>query len=139
MALRLTLKPNERIVVNGCIIRNSDRRQNLVIENKADVVRESDLLDEGDSGTPVKEVYFFVQTALLSPELRDKLVPEIQVRLGKLFPIFHDEVAGHLVEAANHVSTRDFYKALRALRPVMEYEARLYEVMHGCDPAAAAE
>ena len=64
MALKLTLKPNERILINGCIVRNSDRRQLLLIENKADVVREGDLLDENDARTPVKEVYYFVQAAI---------------------------------------------------------------------------
>ena len=46
MGLRLTLKPNERILINGCVIRNSDRRQLLVIENHADIVREADLMGE---------------------------------------------------------------------------------------------
>ena len=55
MGLRLTLKPSERIVVNGCVIRNSDRRQVLIVENRADVVRESDLLDENSASTPAKD------------------------------------------------------------------------------------
>ena len=139
MALKLTLKPNERIIVNGCVIRNSDRRHFLDVENKADVVRESDLLDESDAGVPVKEVYFFAQTCLLNTELREKLIPILQAKLGRLVPVFHDEVAGNLVEAANHVSTNDFYKAMRALRPVIQYEERLYEMMHGKAPQTAAE
>ena len=46
MALKLTLKPDERIVVNGCMMRNSSRRHVLTIESHADVVRGHDLLDE---------------------------------------------------------------------------------------------
>ena len=84
MALRLTLKPNERIIVNGCVLRNADRRQMLVIESHADVVRETDLLDEGDARTPVKEVYFFIQSALMNQKIREKLVPVIQKKLGQL-------------------------------------------------------
>ena len=45
MGLKLTLKPNERIVVNGCVIRNSNKRQVITIENRADVVRGEDLAD----------------------------------------------------------------------------------------------
>ncbi|MGB7317133.1 MAG: flagellar biosynthesis repressor FlbT, partial [Planktotalea sp.] len=127
MALRLTLKPNERILINGCVVRNSDRRQLLVIENQADIVREADLLDESAARTPVKEVYFFIQAALLDPSKRDKLVPIIQKQLGKLVPVFHDEVAQHIFDAASHVSLRDFYKAMRALRPLMDYEEQLFE------------
>ncbi len=137
MGLRLTLKPNERIVVNGCVIRNSDRRQVLIVENRADVVRESDLLDKNSASTPAKEAYFLVQSALIEPAVREKLLPIIQQKLAGLVPVFHDEIAGHLFEAANHVSTRDFYKALRSMRPVVDYEAQLYDMMAQRQGAAA--
>ena len=64
MALRLTLKPNERILINGCVVRNADRRQMIVIENQADIVREADLLKEDEERTPVKEVYFFIRVLI---------------------------------------------------------------------------
>lgn len=139
MGLRLTLKPNERILINGCVVRNSDRRQLLVIETHGEIVRESDLLKENEARTPVKEVYFFIQAALLDPEKRKKLMPIIQKRLGKLVPVFHDEVGEHIFEAANHVSQSDYYKAMRALRPLIEYEARLFEMIHDKAAATAAE
>lgn len=138
MGLRLTLKPNERIVVNGCVIRNSDRRQVLTVENRADVVRESDLLDKNGASTPAKEVYFLAQSALIEPALRDKLIPVIQKKLAGLVPVFHDEISGHIFEAANHVSARDFYKALRSLRPVIDYEAQLYDMIAEKQGTAAA-
>lgn len=139
MALRLTLKPNERILINGCVVRNSDRRQLLVIENHADIVREADLLGETEARTPVKEVYFFIQAALLDTSKRKKLVPIIQTKLAQLVPVFHDEVGEHIFEAANHVSQADFYKGMRALRPLMEYEDRLFEMIHEKAAATAAE
>ncbi|MDF3414838.1 flagellum biosynthesis protein FlbT [Sulfitobacter sp. M57] len=139
MALRLTLKPNERILINGCVVRNTDRRQLLVIENHADIVREADLLDEKSARTPVKEVYFFIQAALLDVNTRKKLVPIIQTKLAQLVPVFHDEVGEHIFEAANHVSMADFYKAMRALRPLMDYEDRLFEMIHERAAATAAE
>ncbi|MDX2485497.1 MAG: flagellar biosynthesis repressor FlbT [Pseudodonghicola sp.] len=129
MALRLTLKPNEKIVINGCVIRNADRRQTLTIENYADVVRGSDLLDEAGAATPVKKVYFFIQSALLRPEIRDDLTPVIQKSLAELVPIFHERIAAHIFEAANHVSTANYYKALRALREVMRYENDLMALL----------
>jgi flagellar protein FlbT len=139
MALRLTLKPNERILINGCVVRNSDRRQVIVIENQADVVRETDLLKEDEARSPVKEVYFFIQTALLDPTIRKKLVPIIQKRLGKLVPVFHDEMADHIFQAASHVSQADFYRAMRSLRPLMDYEGRLLQLIENNSTATAAE
>ncbi len=138
MALRLTLKPNEKIVINGCVIRNADRRQTLTIENYADVVRGVDLLDEGDAATPVKKVYFFIQSALLRPEIRDDLRPIIQKNLAELVPIFNQQIGGHIFEAANHVSAGNHYKAMRALREVMRYEDELLNLLAGHSAAAQA-
>ena len=76
--LKLTLRPRERVVVNGCVIRNGDRRQALTVENRADIVRESDLLKPDAESTPVSKVYFLVQTALIRPDTRDQILPMIQ-------------------------------------------------------------
>lgn len=138
MGLRLTLKPNEKIVVNGCVITNADRRQTLTIENHADVIRGVDILDESSAATPVREVYFLVQSAMLKPHIRDKVTPIIQKRLGRLVPVFHAQIGGHLVEAANHVSARNYYNALRAIKPVIAYETELLSMFGDCNPAATA-
>jgi len=127
MGLRLSLKPNEKLIINGCIICNADRRQMLTIENQADVIREVDLLNPNQASTPVSQIYFFIQSALLDPKIRDTIVPVIQERLGKLATVFEDQTSGLIFEAANHVSTSDFYKALSSLRGVLKREAEILE------------
>jgi len=139
MALRIALRPNEKFIVNGCVIKNINRRQALTIETHADVIREADLLSSDDAATPVKQVYFFVQTTFLKPETRDKLIPIIQKKLGKLALVFEEQTAGHIFEAANHVSAGDFYKALKSLREVLSREAQLLELIRQNDGQAVVE
>lgn len=136
MALKLTLKPGERIVVNGCAMRNTDRRHVLVIESHADVIRGHDLLDESDAATPVARAYYLIQTALTRADLREKLIPAIQSDLARLVTVFAD--SDPVFEAANHVSTGDYYKALVALRPLRKREETLLD-FGASDPAALAE
>ena len=116
MALKITLKPHERMVINGCVIRNSDRRHVLIIENRADVVRGEDLLGVDIPATPVKEAYFLIQTALIQPDLRSVLVPKIQTRLVDIATIYSVHMTDGVFEAANFVAVQDFYKAMAALR-----------------------
>ena len=125
MALKLTLKPYERFIVNGCPMRNSGRRHSIIVEAQADVVRGKDLLDSSSAVTAVGRAYYLVQTALTHAELREKLLPAIQKHLAELATVFGPPNVGHVFEAANFVSTGDFYKALRELRPVMAYEREL--------------
>lgn len=127
MALKLTLKPNELVVVNGCAIRNSDRRHVLVIESQADIVRGHDLLDDADAATPVGRAYFLIQTALIRADLREKIVPAIQKQLAILATVLSQPNVDRIFEAANFVSMQDYYKALRALRSVLHHERKLLD------------
>lgn len=130
MPLRLTLKPEERIIINGCIIRNAARRQTLTIENQADVVRGHDLLKEQEVTTPVTRVYFLIQTVLVAVELRDKLNPQIQKNLAELVTVFGVDYTDNILNAANFISTGNYYKALRALSGLMEHERDLLNLIH---------
>jgi flagellar biosynthesis repressor protein FlbT len=125
MTLKLTLKPYERFIVNGCPMRNSGRRHTIVVEEMADVIREQDLLDQNAAVTPVSKAYFLAQTALTRQDLREKLRPIIQESLAGLAMVFDPPNVGHVFEAANYVSIGDYYKALRALKPVMKHESKL--------------
>ncbi|MBL4749743.1 MAG: flagellar biosynthesis repressor FlbT [Amylibacter sp.] len=129
MPLRLTLKPEERIIINGCIIRNAARRQTLTIENQADVVRGHDLLKEQEVTTPVTRVYFLIQTVLVAAELRDDFNPQIQKSLAELVTVFGSDYTDNILNAANFVSTGDYYKALRALSGLMKHERDLLNLM----------
>ena len=44
MPLKLSLKPGEKFVLNGAVVQNGDRRGVLVLQNKASVLREKDIL-----------------------------------------------------------------------------------------------
>lgn len=130
MPLRLTLKPEERIIINGCIIRNAARRQTLTIENHADVVRGHDLLKEQEVTTPVTRVYFLIQTVLVAADLRDEFNPKIQKSLAELVTVFGSDYTENILKAANFISTRDYYKAMRALSGLIKHERDLLNLIH---------
>jgi flagellar biosynthesis repressor protein FlbT len=125
MGLKVTLRPNEQIIVNGCSIRNTGRTHGLHIESRADVLRGKDLLPLDEATTPVSRVYFLVQIALIYPPTREGLLPKIQSGMADLALVFGGENLKHVFEAANMVSQFDFYKALTHLRPLLRHERRL--------------
>ena len=127
MPLNLTLKPGERLVINGCAIRNSDRRHVLTIESHADVIRGKDLLDPDSAATPVSKIYFLIQTVLIRADTREQLIPMIQRDLAVLATVFGPGHVHHVFEAANHVSSGNYYAALAELRPVLRHEETLLD------------
>jgi len=124
MPLKLRLKPDEQLVVNGCVIQNGNRRHTLTIKNFAQVIRGDDLIAREEADTPAKIAYFLIQNVLIDQGCAKDNIPAAQRTLAKLYATFIDEDAkGAIMEAANHMSVADYYKALSSLRPVLAYEA----------------
>ena len=61
MPLKLSLKPHEKFVVNGAVMTNGDRKAEVIIQNKASILREKDILQPADAQTPLRRVYFPIQ------------------------------------------------------------------------------
>lgn len=58
MALKLSLKPGEKFVLNGAVVQNGDRRGVLILQNRASVLREKDIMQAEDVTTPARRIYF---------------------------------------------------------------------------------
>lgn len=61
MALKIILKPEERIILGGAVIRNGKSSAQLVVENRVPLLRQKDILAEEEADTPCKRIYFAVQ------------------------------------------------------------------------------
>lgn len=69
MPLSLRLKPGERLIVNGAVLRNgSPRAIELDLLNHVTTLHERDLMLPEDATTLVKQLYFEVQMLHLEPE-----------------------------------------------------------------------
>jgi flagellar protein FlbT len=125
MPLKLKLRPNERVVVNGCVIRNEDRQTTLTVDNFAQILREKDILQPEQATTPGRAAYVRVQLLLLGEGDAVLLQKEAAAALQRLHGAFADEARHRVLEAANALARRDFYKALAALREVFAHEDRV--------------
>ncbi len=65
MPLKLSLKPGEKFVLNGAVVQNGDRRGVLILQNKASVLREKDIMQAEDAKTPARRIYFPVMMMYL--------------------------------------------------------------------------
>ena len=68
MALKISLKPGERFVVNGAVIANGERRSTFVISNKVSILRERDIMTEGEVTTPARRVYWPIMLSYLDAD-----------------------------------------------------------------------
>jgi flagellar protein FlbT len=124
MPLKISLKPGERFVLNGAVIENGDRRANLVLCNKASVLREKDILQEEDVNTPVRRIYFPIMMMYLSSTETDQLYEQFVLRMNEFMGVVTDRDALTLcVAVSRDVMAHEYYKALMGCRKLMKYEA----------------
>jgi len=126
MALKVELKPHERIIIGNCVITNTDQRARLLIDgDKIPILREKDILTPETADTPAKLVYLAVQLMYISPDP--------QVNHGTYFNLVRDIVtaapsAWPIIEGINnHILNGDLYQALKEARKLVAYERTLLD------------
>jgi flagellar protein FlbT len=133
MPLKLSLKPGERFVLNGAVVQNGDRRGTLILQNKASVLREKDIMQSEEASSPARRVYFPVMMMYLDEADAGKYYDEFVRRLTEFMGVIvNPEVLTECVAVSKHVLGREFYKALMGCRKLIEYEdARMGDVASG--------
>ncbi len=123
MALKLSLKPGERFVLNGAVVQNGDRRGVLLLQNKASVLREKDIMQAEDVTTPARRIYFPVMMMYLDEPGASRYYDEFVRRLSEFMSVIQNaDVLADCVNVSKHVLGREYYRALMLCRKLMEYE-----------------
>jgi len=126
MALKVELKPHERIIIGACVVTNTDQRARLLIDgDNIPILREKDILTPETADTPAKLIYLAVQLMYISPDAR--------ANHGTYFNLIRDLVtavpsAWPLIEGINnHILNGDLYLALKETKKLVAYEKQLLD------------
>jgi flagellar biosynthesis repressor protein FlbT len=123
MALKLSLKPGERFVLNGAVVQNGDRRGVLLLQNKASVLREKDIMQAEEVTTPGRRIYFPVMMMYLDEPGAGRYYDEFVRRLSEFMgAIQNADVLAECVNVSKHVLGHEYYRALMLCRKLMDYE-----------------
>jgi flagellar biosynthesis repressor protein FlbT len=123
MPLKLSLKPGEKFVLNGAVLSNGDKRTSLVIQNKACVLREKDILQPKDAKTPARLVYLAIMMMYLDGDASEEPYNEFAFRMTEFMGAIQNRaILGQCVEISRDVNRREYYKALMSCRKLFEYE-----------------
>jgi flagellar protein FlbT len=123
MPLKLSLKPGAKFVLNGAVVQNGDRRSALLLQNKASVLREKDIMQADEATTPSRRIYFPVMMMYLDQAECDRYQDAFVKRLSEFMgAVRNPEVLTDCVNISRYVMTREYYKALMLCRKLIEYE-----------------
>ncbi|MCF8509434.1 MAG: flagellar biosynthesis repressor FlbT [Hyphomonadaceae bacterium] len=126
MALKLSLKPGERLVVNGAVLQNGDRRSVLLLQNKASILREKDIIQPEEANTPARRIYFPIMMMYLDPSEANKFYDEFVLRLNEFMgAVRSTDILKECVSLSREVMGADYYKALTRCRKLLTFEQGL--------------
>ncbi|KQO73086.1 flagellar protein FlbT [Methylobacterium sp. Leaf87] len=123
MPLKIELKPFERLLIGGTAIRNGSRRASFVIETVTNFLRESDIILESEADTACKRLYVTLTVLYLAeptPEAEDIFVQQANALLDAV-----PTTAPYLHDIQNFIAAREFYRALKRCKDLIQYEQSL--------------
>lgn len=125
--LVIKLGPRERVLVNGAVIENGDRRARLsILTPNANILRLRDAIHPEEATTPVRRVCFIAQLVLSGDAEAEQATRQMLRGIEQLSQAFLDtDSRRHLDEATSALAAGDCYRALKQLRALLPREARL--------------
>lgn len=126
--LVLKLAPKERVLINGAVIENGDRRGRLqVMTRDAHILRLRDAIHPEDATTPVRRVCYAAQLILSGDADAEPARLSLLKRIEELSQVFTDaDSRASLAEATQSLIEHKHYRCLKALRTLLPREDRLF-------------
>lgn len=120
--LKITLKPGEKIYVNGAVIR-TDRKVSLEFLNDVQFLLENHVMQPEAAHTPLRQLYFIVQIMLMSPQEADDARAMFRKSLPRLIDSFSsDAIKADLKQVDQLVAEGQVYDAMKMLRGLFPRE-----------------
>lgn len=126
MPLKIRLKPREKFVVNGAVISAGDEGAFLILQNKAALMRQSDILQLEDAKSPMRRIYFFIQMMYLEPNNEKEHYESYQEAwMDMVANTSLAEIKRSLILIHQDIMNKEFYRALKTSKAVIALEDEL--------------
>jgi flagellar protein FlbT len=125
--LILKLAPHERVLINGAVIENGDKRSRFsIITPNAHILRLRDAIHPEEAKTPVRRVCYIAQLVLSGDADPEEARQQLLRGIEQLSQVFTDpDSRTQLTRATEAVLAGEHYQVLRALRGLLPREERL--------------
>lgn len=139
--LKISLKPGERIYLNGAVIR-VDRKVTIELLNDVQFLLENHVLQADNASTPLRQLYFILQLMLMNPEGAVEARAMFRKSLPLLLASFKaEQIRTGLKHVDRLVAENHLFEALKQIRALykLEEESLLLGAASPSHPAAAAK
>lgn len=131
----ISLKPNSKFYLNGAVVQ-VDRKVNVQLLNDAVFLLDIHVMQEADARTPLRQLYFVLQAALMDP----KSAPAVHGLLASMLPALNSSfenaaVLAGLQVVAKQIASERYFDAMKTIRGLFPIEDNILRPK----PSEAAE
>jgi len=124
-SVHLSLRAGERVFVNGAVLK-ADRRVSIELLNDATYLLESQVLQHKDTTTPLRQLYFVVQTMVMDPRHAEAARQMFEISYTSLMLAFaNKQVLAALLAVRGLVDKGSVIEALTTLRGLFAMEDQI--------------
>jgi len=123
MALKVELKPGERIILGTAVITNDNQRTRLFIEGSAPILRQKDIMTPDEANSPAKRIYLVVQMVYLESDFEK--YREEYMTLTRDIVAAAPSMLPHIEAINNEILSEKLYKALKFAKKLISYEEEI--------------
>jgi flagellar protein FlbT len=134
-AMRISLRAGERIYINGAVLR-VDRKTTLELLNNASFLLETHIIQAEEATTPLRQVYFALQTLMIEPTSRLARDAYARIYDSTLESFSTSDVVAGLRLVGRLAEAGRVYEALKTLRSLFAVEAAILEPTFAPQPRA---
>jgi len=131
MALKITLKPHEKLILGGAVITNGAAKCEFVVANPVTILRQNSILTADEATTPARRIYLAIQLMYVEPrQLRNH-----QDLYWQLVKEFVDAAPSslELIDKINElIFKEDYYHALKSAKKLIEFEQEVIKRVTKC-------
>lgn len=121
MALKISLRPHERLIVGNAVIENGGSHSEFIVENTVPVLREKDIMSTKDADSPCRRIYFVIQLMYVDEK-------NLAEHHNSYWQLVKDVVEaapstlGLIDQISWYIMGSKYYQALKLTKKLIEYE-----------------
>lgn len=126
MPLKLTLKPNEKVLIGTAVLTNAGSKAEIIIQNNVPVLREKDIITEENADTIAKKIYFIVLNMYVDAKNESEYHTIYFKLINELMDIApNTEILALIMEISQKILEGEHYIALKVCKKLLNYELEL--------------
>lgn len=123
--MNISLRAGDKLYLNGAVIQ-VDRKVSIELLNKVKFLLGTHVLQAAEANTPLRQVYFVVQTMLMDPSSTAAALGLARKMILDAISVFGDpSILSELKHIDRMVSCGNCYEAMKSLRALFEQEREI--------------